>query len=85
MKCAEQVRNVYGQVQMWKAIYRYNISTIEYKGYWYVPLQWTRCIQRAPLSMVKNPGLSALALSACYTFFKPVLNLQKSHSIDITD
>ena len=27
MKCAEQVRNVYGQVQMWKAIYRYIIST----------------------------------------------------------
>ena len=27
MKCAEQVRNVYVQVQMWKAIYRYIIST----------------------------------------------------------
>ena len=27
MKSAEQVRNVYGQVQMWKAIYCYIIST----------------------------------------------------------
>ena len=32
MKCAEQVRNVYGQVQMWKAIYRYIISTYETVG-----------------------------------------------------
>ena len=32
MKCAEQVRNVYGQVQMWKAIYRYIISTIGLLG-----------------------------------------------------
>ena len=27
MKCAEQVRNVYVRAQMWKAIYRYIIST----------------------------------------------------------
>ena len=27
MKCAEQVRSIYGQVQMWKAIYCYIIST----------------------------------------------------------
>ena len=27
MKCAEHVRNVYRQVQMWKAIYCYIIST----------------------------------------------------------
>ena len=31
MKYAEQVRNVYGQAQMWKAIYRYIISTIGFK------------------------------------------------------
>ena len=28
MKCAEQVRKVYVQVQMWKAIYSYMISTL---------------------------------------------------------
>ena len=28
MKCAEQVRNVYVRVQMWKAVYCYIISTI---------------------------------------------------------
>ena len=27
MKCAEQVRNVYVRVQMWKAVYCYIIST----------------------------------------------------------
>ena len=33
------------------------------------------------LKKVKIPGLSALALSACLTFLKPVLNLQNSRPI----
>ena len=33
------------------------------------------------LKKVKIPGLSALALSACFTFFKLVLNLQNSRPI----
>ena len=39
-------------------------------------------VQRASLSEVK---LSALALSACYTVFKPVLNLQNSRPIMLKD
>ena len=33
------------------------------------------------LKKVKSLGLSALALSACLTFLKPVLNLQNSRPI----
>ena len=32
MKCAEQVRNVYVRVQMWKAVYCYIISTFMYSN-----------------------------------------------------
>ena len=34
------------------------------------------------LKKVITPGLSALALSACLTFLKPVLNLQNSRPIE---
>ena len=36
------------------------------------------------LKKVKIPGPSALALSACLTFLKPVLNLQKSRPIALS-
>ena len=33
----------------------------------------------------KNPGLSALALSACYTFLEPVINFENMHHIYHSD